>query len=190
MAVKLRCPVCREKFVWDVSNGWPRDCLICKVDIGQVGQDDDNVIAMPAFLTAHSKVPDKVARDYMDGSEKRIEIATQMAGGTSEDYASLKVTDLTDAPHPMLSPAMPVNNPVTQFMAQNPQAPVGMRADGAQYSTQIQMPTIGKNGRPNPDANAGAKTLTDMNNFWAKGGTPLVDRPALETQQPGYRRRG
>ncbi len=190
MAVKLRCPVCREKFTWDVAAGWPRDCLVCGVDISQVGQDDDNVIAVPAFLTAHSKVPDKVARDYMDGSEKRIEIATQMAGGTPEDYASLKVTNLTDNPHPMMTPAVPVNNSVTQFMQQNPQAPVGMRADGAQYSMQVQTPTIGKDGKPARDGNAGAQTMTAMDSFWAKRGTPRVERPALETQQPGYRRRG
>jgi hypothetical protein len=181
MATTLRCPKpdCRQKFPWDTSKGFPRFCACCGADIAS---SDDNVVSMPAFLTKHSKVPDKVARDYMDGSQKRVEMAAQMAGTSVEDMSELKVTNLTDRADTM-QPHAPVSNPVTQFMAANPQAPVGFRTDGAQYSTQVQS---------GPFANSGAKMMTKLRGHHdaISHGTAVSDRPALETQQPGYRRRG
>ena len=181
MAVALRCPKCRQRFHWDVAVGWPRNCQVCKTDISQVGQDDNNVIAMPAFLTNNSKVPDRVAREVMDGGDKRAELAAGMAGGTAADYPDLKITNLTDKPHEMLSPMVPVSNPVTQFIQQNPQAMATAQANGQQYSAQVQV---------GPHANAGAKTMTSFENVWNKTGSRAVERPALETQNPMYRRRG
>lgn len=183
MATMLRCPKpeCRQKFPWDTAKGFPRFCAICGADIAA---SDDNVVSMPAFLTKHSKVPDKVARDYMNGSEKRVELAAAMSGGSPSDFSELKVTDLGDRNDTLVS-AQPVSNHITKFMDANPGIG-GMQSNGAEYSTNVQRAYDPK-GR---DVNVGAKTMTALNNLWAKGGSPRVDRPALETQQPGYRRRG
>jgi hypothetical protein len=179
MAVALRCPRCRQRFHWDVEKGWPRYCQIktCGADISQVGQDDDNVIAMPAFLTKNSKVPDQVAREVMDSSERRAETAAQMAGGTAADYSDLKITDLTDKPHEMLSPMVPVSNPVTQFIQQNPQAVAAAQANGPQYSAQAH---VGK------FPYAGSRTMGDFERVWNKTGSRAVERPSLQTQELGY----
>lgn len=180
--VSLRCPKpeCREKFPWDVSKGFPRFCAVCGADIAI---KNDNVISMPAFLTAKSKVPDKVARDYMDGSEKRVQMAAELSGASAADMSSLKVTNLTDNPNDVV-PHRPVDNPVSQFMAANPNPNIGMVGGaGVQYSQAVQS---------GPGANSGAKMMTKVRGFHSEisHGTAVSDRPALETQQPGYRRRG
>jgi uncharacterized protein (DUF983 family) len=43
----LRCPKCREKFRYDVSEGWPDECPLCHVDINNRRADDDVVMPMP-----------------------------------------------------------------------------------------------------------------------------------------------
>ena len=87
MAVILKCPVCGGKFKYDVSVGWPDFCQIkeCGADINNRRADDE--ICVPAFLSQKSKNNDKVARDIMDGSVQRAEMAAAMAG-TSVDESS------------------------------------------------------------------------------------------------------
>lgn len=177
MAVNLRCPLCREKFLWDTSAGWPRFCACCGEDISA---KDDNAVTLPNILSFRSKVPDKVARDYMDGSEKRVHMAAEMAGTTADEMSSLKVTDLNDRAD--VQAQAPVNNPVTQFMQQNPGVG-GMNPNGVQYSAQVQT---------GPHPNVGAKMITKVRGYHGEisRGSAVSDRPGLETQQPGYRRRG
>ena len=116
MAVLLRCPVCRQKFKYDVSEGWPDFCPMpdCKADINNRRRDDE--ICMPAFLSDKSKRNDKVARDIMDGSEKRAEMAAVMAGVPTAEMSGLKVTDLNDRNDCQFA-TKDVVNPVTQHMA-------------------------------------------------------------------------
>jgi NAD-dependent SIR2 family protein deacetylase len=177
MAVTLRCPSCREKFPWDTAKGWPRFCAMCGTDISA---KDDDAVVMPNILSFRSKVPDQAVRQYMDGSEKRVEMAAELAGTTRDDMSSLKVTDISDRAD--VQAHIPVNNPVTQFMAANPGVG-GMSSQGAEYSTQVQ------NG---PFPNVGAKMMTKIRDRHGtiSNGSAISDRPALETQQPGYRRRG
>jgi hypothetical protein len=113
MAVLLRCPACREKFKYDVSEGWPDACPLCKTDINNRRRDDE--ICMPAFLSQKSKNNDKVARDIMDGSEQRAEMAAAMAGTSVSEMSNLKVTDLNDRNDTQFS-TRDVVNPVTQRM--------------------------------------------------------------------------
>ena len=115
MAVLLKCPACREKFKYDVTNGWPDECPICKVDINN--RVPDNVVVVPAFLSQKSKNNDKVARDIMDGSETRAQLAAGMAGVPVSEMASLKITDLNDRNDAQFA-APEVNNAVTQRMAE------------------------------------------------------------------------
>lgn len=113
MAVILKCPACREKFKYDVSNGWPDECPLCSTDINN--RVPDNVVVVPAFLSQKSKNNDKVARDIMDGSETRAELAAQMAGTSVDEMAALKITDLNDRNDTEFA-AVTVRNEVTQRM--------------------------------------------------------------------------
>jgi hypothetical protein len=114
MAVVLRCPACRDKFKYDVSEGWPTYCPLCATDINNYRADDD--VVMPAFLSQKSKNNDAVARQIMDGSETRAEMAASMAGVPASEMASLKVTNLNDRNDTQFS-APEVHNPVTERMA-------------------------------------------------------------------------
>src|SRR5271156_3933163 len=113
MAVVLKCPLCREKFKYDIEEGWPDFCPRCGKDINNRRDDDD--VVMPNILSFKTKNNDKVARDIMDGSEKRVEMAAAMAGVPQSEMSALKVTDLNDRNDALFS-AKDVSNPVTQQM--------------------------------------------------------------------------
>jgi hypothetical protein len=115
MAVVLKCPACEKKFKYDVTQGWPDFCPLCSADINN--RVPDNVVVMPAFLSQKSKNNDKVARDIMDGSEKRAELGAAMAGVPVSEMSNLKITNLNDRKDAEFS-AVEVNNPVTQRMAE------------------------------------------------------------------------
>lgn len=113
MAVVLRCPACRDKFKYDVSKDWPDRCPLCKEDINNYRADDD--IVCPAFLSQKSKNNDAVARQIMDGSETRVEMAAAMAGTSKEEMSGLKITNLNDRNDTQFA-AVEVRNPVTERM--------------------------------------------------------------------------
>jgi hypothetical protein len=94
MAVVLKCTACREKFKYDVSVGWPDNCPLCKTDINNYRADDD--IVCPAFLSPKSKANDKVARDIMDGSERRVEMAAAMALDEEGDRGHVDFSKVTE----------------------------------------------------------------------------------------------
>lgn len=130
MAVVLRCPACREKFKYDVAKGWPDFCPLCNTDINNYRADDE--IVCPAFLSPKSKANDAVARQIMDGSETRAQLAAGMAGVPVEDMSNLKITNLSDRRDSEIS-AIPVNNVVTQHMdsMQRQGMPVGFGTNAA-----------------------------------------------------------
>lgn len=114
-AIVLKCPVCRGKFKYDVSTGWPDFCQLeeCGADINNRRADDD--VVMPNILSFKTKNNDKVARDIMDGSVQRAEMAAAMAGTSVEDMSSLKITNLNDRKDAQFA-TQDVNNSVTQQM--------------------------------------------------------------------------
>jgi hypothetical protein len=111
--VILKCPKCREKFKYDVADGWPDNCQVCGEDINN--RVPDNVVTVPAFLSQKSKNNDKVARDIMDGSEVRAELAAATAGVPVSEMSGLKITDLNDRNDAQFA-AKEVRNEVTQRM--------------------------------------------------------------------------
>ena len=139
MAVKIKCPACRSKFKYDITEGWPDFCPLCGTDINNWRADDD--IVCPAFLSQKSKNNDQLVRDMMDGSEKRAEIAAMQAGCSVEEMSSLKITDITDRRDAEIS-AIPVNNEITRHMDSMRAAgmPVGFGGGGsADNSVQVAM---------------------------------------------------
>jgi hypothetical protein len=174
----LKCPACREKFKYDVTNGWPDECPICKTDINNRRDDDD--VVMPNILSFRTKNNDKVARDIMDGSEKRAEIAAQMAGTSVEEMSNLKITNLNDRNDTQFS-AVEVNNPVTQRMAemQAKGMPTGFGVAQAQeFAAAAHVDTFAQH--------AGAKEMSRMQRLMNPiGQAPL---PNEITRNPNYRR--
>ena len=181
MGFALKCPDCRKKFPWDKETRFPRFCPLCKSDLGDDRADDD--IPMPMILHSKSKTFDKVYRDMEKGSEFRAQAAAELAGCSASEMSNLKITNMKDNVREGESSDVAINNPVTQFMAANPNSAGFRGADGLGYSTGTQA---------GPFPNAGAKMRTSLQQHHAalSHGSAVSDRPALETIQPGYRQRG
>lgn len=175
MAFSLRCPECRGKFSWNPSAKWPDACPLCAAEMENENAEN-NVVTLPAFLSAKTKATDGVYDGMVKGSEFRQHAAAELAGVPVSEMSSLKITDLNtrrDAEIMVVTP----NNPVSQLMATGVGGFKG--ADGAGYAGAV---------ASGPFPNVGARMRTTIQNQHPSSATS--DRPALETAQPGYRRRG
>ena len=173
MGTVLKCSECRGAIKF--TGRFPDSCPFCGVEMHN---GDDEVLAVPAFLTKAKHV-DRVYRDMEKGSEIRAQVAAEMLGVPVSDMADIKITDLKDARHAGEIAAKPVVNDVTRQMDTIAAAggQVGFQGNGAQYAGAVQTGF---------DPNSGIKQLTILQNHHGK----IADRPALETLQPGYIRRG
>lgn len=183
MKVILRCPLCREKFKYDVSEGFPDDCQVCGERIAHDRADDDVVI--PYFLSEKTKKTDGVARQVMDGSEQRAEMAAAMAGVPVSDMSGLKVTNLNDRNDAEMA-AMPVKNAVTQHMDQ-------MRAAGLPVGFQrTQAMEQAAAAHTGSEPYAGAKMRTKLWNMHHQGSTGVAPEmvPQEIRNNPYYVKRG
>lgn len=175
--VILKCPKCREKFKYDPGS-FPDDCLICGERIAHDRADDD--VVMPNILSFKSKNNDRVARDIMDGSEKRAEMAAEMAGVPASEMSSLKVTNLNDR-NDTLHSAVEVRNEVTQRMDAMQQAglPTGFGTNAADAMARAAASHTG-------DAPyAGLRAMKNLQSKLAPvGQAPL---PLQITHNPNYR---
>lgn len=174
----LRCPECRKKFAWDPQKPWPEQCPFPECAVEMTNENaENNVVTLPAFLSAKTKATDGVYEGMVKGSEFRAEAAAQLAGVPVSEMSSLKITDLNTRRDAEIMAVAPVN-PVSEFMKQTG---VGgfQGANGAAYGGAVQT---------GPFPNVGACTRTMIQNQHPV--TATSDRPALETAQPGYRRRG
>lgn len=183
MAAKLRCTLCRETFSWDITQGYPDECPVCNQHIGHDRADDD--IVMPSIGRAREalKADESVYRSIEQASENRAALAASQLNVPKHEMSDLKITDLRPTTRPGDIAAPPVINPVSQFMQQNPNVGGFKGVDGAQYSPAVMS---------GPEPNAGARARTMIQSFHGDltKGFAVSDTPALETQQPGYRRRG
>jgi hypothetical protein len=180
MALVVRCPGCRKKFKWKSGTDLPDECPLCGYETGTDRADDD--IVLPAILNRKTKAADQVYRDMERGAEHRTHLAAEVGGGTASDYSSLKITDMKDNLRAGDIAAMPVRNAVTEHMERYKQGGfTGGEAVG--YSGAVQT---------GPFPNAGAKMRTNIQQHHAtiSQGAAVSDVPAIETRQPGYRRRG
>jgi len=178
MAVVLKCPACEKKFKYDVTQGWPDFCPLCSADINNRVPDD--VVTVPAFLSQKSKNNDKVARDIMDGSEKRAEMAAAMAGVPTSEMANLKITNLNDRNDAQFS-APEVRNPVTERMDAMSKAglPTGFGTNAADAMARAAASHTGDSPY------AGLRTMKTMQQKLSPiGQAPL---PKQITENPNYR---
>lgn len=178
MAVVLKCPLCREKFKYDITEGWPDYCPCCGEDINNRRADDE--VTVPAFLSQRTKNNDKVARDIMNGSETRAELAASMAGVPVSEMSGLKITDLNDRKDAQFA-TPDVNNSVTQRMAemQARGMPVGWgAAQGAEFAAAA---------HTGPEPYAGARARNRVQSaLMPIGQAPL---PLEISGNPNYRSR-
>lgn len=181
MASVIVCSDCRGRFRWDINGGNPKFCVKCGASFGNDPDDDD--VCMPAFLTPKGRGPDDVYRAMEKGSEFRAQHAADKLGVPVSEMSDLKITDFNNR-----TPA-PVNNAVTQAMAMAPNLTGAVGSQGVEYSGAVQS---------GPYPNAGARMRSIIHGQHAsevtKFGLPLnnisSEMPAVETLQPGYRRRG
>ena len=131
MAIKYRCPDadCRKTFPWESGAEPPNVCPHCGYSYRETADDE---IVMPNILSARTKSIEGVARGVMDGSEQRVQMATELAGGTPEDYSALKITNLNDGRQSEFA-AKDVSNPVTQAMQATPGLS-GFQSNGAAFA--------------------------------------------------------
>lgn len=178
MAVILKCPLCREKFKYDVSEGWPDYCPCCGQDINNRRADDD--VVMPNILSFRTKNNDKVARDIMDGSVQRVEMAAAMAGTNVEDMSALKITNLNDRNDSQFATKDEVND-VTRHMAAMQAAglPTGFNAGASDAMARAAASHVG------PEPYAGLRARNKLQRAMAPiGQAPL---PLQITDNPNYR---
>jgi hypothetical protein len=178
MAFALRCPECRKSFRQDPSEPWPRYCPMCSADMGE--EKDDNVICLPAFLSAGSRANDQVYRDIEQKSEFRAQQAAELAGVPVADMSGLKITDLNPTIHAGAVAAPVVSNEVTRHMEM-----INARGGnlGWQGSNAVEYSGAVQSG-PHPNVGAKMRSMIQQKNGM------VSDRPAIETTQPGYRVRG
>jgi len=176
VAVKIRCTLCRQTFPWNISEGYPEECPCCNQSIGHDRADDD--IVMPSIAAAReaTRRVDSVYEDMSKGSEIRAQIAAEQAGVSASEMSDLKITNLRPTIHPGSIAAPP--------LPQHLQNVGGFRgADGSQYAGAVQ-------SGPEPNAGARARTVLQNHHSALTRGFAVSDTPALETMNPGYRRRG
>lgn len=134
---------------------------------------------MPALRSAGTRANDDVYRQMERSSEHRAEQAAEMAGVPVSEMADLKITNLRDnrsngdvmAPPPQVSGSFGGGAPVPMPM---------------QLADPMRASALSSQG---PHPNAGARTQTMIRQMHASTGQFVGDRPALETESPGYRRR-
>lgn len=181
MPFALRCPDCRKTFPWQAGEDFPRYCPLCRADMGENKAAEGEVV-MPFIRHRSTDAADQVYRQMEAGSEQRATLAAEMTGAPVSEMAGLKITDLNSTRH---------QGDVAAAAVASNLAGLGMKslddgfkgADGLSFAAGVQS---------GPMPNAGAKMRTVLQNRHAEvtGGMGVSDRPALETTQPGYRRRG
>ena len=118
--IAIRCGLCRDRFAWDISKGYPTHCKCC----GQyIGSDDDNAVAAPHISTARKRgTADQIYRDMERKSEQRAYMAAAETGQSMSELSHLKMTNMKDGLREGDS-AFSNNigpNPVSQTMAAAP----------------------------------------------------------------------
>ena len=161
MAFALRCPDCRQSFKWEPTKPDPRYCPLCDADLGE--PQADNVIAIPAFLSAKTKAGDALYRQAEAASEVRAEKAAELAGCDVSEMSALKITDMRSTKHAGDIAAMPVDNEVTRQMAAvNARGgQFGFGNNGSEFAVGISTGAVTVNGHTTQgiEPRAGAKTL-------------------------------
>ena len=188
---RYRCPSCARLFDYDHHPSIEADPLPeeCPYECGfRSGAMPPGLVAPHLGSVAVVASVDNVIRGMEDGARIRAQMGQELHGMDTADAAQLHLTNQRDRLRPGDISAMPVNNQVTQMMAAAPPGTLGFR-DGLGLSSAVST---------GPYPNAGLRAMMDVKAAHdrvagqvtgAAGSVFTADRPALETQQPGYRKR-
>lgn len=182
---KLQCEHCDAKFEWPHANP-PDECPICGAYVGDEGKDP---IAIPFISSAKNRSADSVYKAMERSTEHHANVAAEMAGVPASEMSAMKLTNMQDNLREGDISVREVVNPVSQQMdAMKARGlPVGFGSNGAALSPDVQS---------GPFPNAGAKMIDvvrgrhQANIDPRHAGATSSSLPALETLNPGYRRRG
>lgn len=169
------------KIPWNPLDGMPEYCPNPKCKTRTAHDREDDAVVMPFIKSSATSANDSLYRRMEQASERRVELAAEKAGVPTSEMADLKITNLRETRHEGAVAAVPVNNPVSQFMQQNPSAG-GFGVDGVGYSGQVA-------AGPSPNRGARVQSMVRQMHAEGMGWDKVGDRPALETLNPGYRRR-
>lgn len=166
----------------------PRFCPECGCD--SQAETFVQSVESPAIARAIGKSVDNHYRAMEQGADARAERARELFGIGDREFAdSLKITDLRDNHRVGENSVVPVVNDVTRHMdavAQVNPSMLGYQADASGYGAQVQV---------GPHPNAGAHAMQRVRRAHSayaiktEGRSITSDTPALETLNPGYRRR-
>ena len=176
---RYACPACQHQFTYDhhpsvAADPVPRYCSHCGFD----SQGEfETPPAMPAIGKGLVQRTDNLLRAGEEGGQFRADIARERFGLDAEGANMLR--DVS---------AAPVNNAVTQAMAALPQGTVGFNpTNAAAYSAKVSTGMY-----PNAGARA-MQAVRGAHQAFVAGaghaGPTSSEIPALETVQPGYRKR-
>lgn len=176
---RYACPSCEREFTYDhhpsiAADPLPRYCPRCGFDSS--GEFETPPVA-PYIATGAGQRGDNLQRAQEEGAEFRSQIAQEKFGLDPEAARMLKDTSTA-----------PVNNAVSQAMAAMPVGTVGFNpTNSADYTGPVSQ------GRyPNAGARAMQEVRAQHQAFTATAGhagPTSSELPALETQNPNYRRR-
>jgi DNA-directed RNA polymerase subunit RPC12/RpoP len=189
---RYRCPECEGIFKYDhhpsiEADPLPEDAACPHCGFASEAEYPAAVVS-PAIRRPIAANVDNMIRGMEDGAQHRANIAMEQYGLSTEEANQMKITNLKDAREGEIA-AMPVNNAVTAAIDSNPQAYgfQGGAAQGAALSPYVQA---------GPFPNAGLAAMNQIRQEHSalvqRSGHQAVvstSSPALETQQPGYRRR-
>lgn len=178
---RYSCPECAKQFTYDhhpsiAADPLPRFCPHCGFD---ATGEFETPPAAPAISRGMVQRTDNLMRAGQEGADFRANMAREALGLDAEGAAAIR--DIS---------AAPVHNEVTQAMAAAPTGTVGFNpVNGVGYSAAVSQGLY---------PNAGARAMQGVRDFHQKftagaghaaTATTSSDLPAVETQQPGYRRR-
>lgn len=178
---RYACPECAKQFTYDhhpsmAADPLPRFCPHCGFDSSG---EFETALSAPAIGKGMVQRTDNLMRAGQEGADFRANMAREALGLDAEGAAAIR--DVS---------AAPVNNAVTEAMAAAPANTVGFNpTNGVGYSASVSQ---------GPFPNAGAHAMQSVRSFHqrftstaghAATATTSSDIPALETYQPGYRRR-
>lgn len=190
-SITLLCPDCGGTFrtyLDTATEPMPRYCALCGFDT-QGGQALAEGVASPHLQRPIKNVVDHQYRDMEAGAEFRAEMAKEKFGLDTESANALKMTDMKDGLREGDTSNIPVNNEVSRQIDAAPQhfGFQGGAAQGMGYSASVPTGLF---------PNAGGRTAARLRAGHAKmmgnaghAGAVTSSAPALETDQPNYRRR-
>ena len=165
----------------------PRFCGVCGFD--SEGAEPEQAVTAPHIAMPIKATVDNMYRAMEEGSEHRANMAMEQFGLNSSEVSMMKITDMKDNLRSGDTSDMSVNNSVSQTMQQIEQARPGTVGFAGGANNGVGYSQTGH-------GNHGLRAMAQLRGQHAAftgaaghAGATTSSMPALETTNPGYRRR-